>query len=83
MIKDILPGQVVCNETNEKGKPCHGRLKRYYPFAGYFNESNPQVRQMIKQEFGENPDLVLLRCEECLTLYKLPEVLKKKFRQEV
>jgi len=28
VIKDLLPQQVVCNEKDEKGKPCHGKLKR-------------------------------------------------------
>ncbi|MFQ5738251.1 MAG: hypothetical protein ACE5JX_04520 [Acidobacteriota bacterium] len=79
MIKDLLPRQVVCNEKNEKGKPCHGALKRYYPFAGYYNEGDETLRGEIQQEFGRDPGLVLLKCEECGVIYRLPEVLKTKF----
>jgi hypothetical protein len=81
MLKDLLPKQVVCNEKDHKGKPCHGKIKRYYPFADYFNEPDDQLREAIRQEFGENPKLVLLKCEECRTLYRLPEVLKRRFKQ--
>ena len=79
MIKDLLPRQVVCNQKGQQGKPCHGKLKRYHPLDSYYNESDPGRRGQIKDEFGENRTLVLLRCEECLTLFRLPEELKEKF----
>lgn len=79
MIKDLLPRQVVCNQKDRQGKPCHGKLKRYHPLSSYYNESDPDRRGLIKDEYGENQELVLLRCEECLTLYGLPEELKEKF----
>lgn len=79
MIKDLLPKQVVCTERDDKGKPCHGGLKRYYPFAGYYNETDAEVRTEIEAEFGKDPKLILLKCENCGTVYRLPEVLKKKF----
>lgn len=81
MIKDLLPRQVVCTVRGEKGKPCHGGLKRYYPFAGYYNETDSALREEIKSEFGEDSRLVLLKCETCSTVYRLPEELKRKFRQ--
>ncbi|RPI25776.1 MAG: hypothetical protein EHM61_13500 [Acidobacteria bacterium] len=81
MIKDLLPGQVVCNEKNEKGKPCHGKLKRYYPFASYFNETDSGRLDEIKREFGQDPKLVLLRCEDCRMIYRLPQVLKEQLKQ--
>lgn len=81
MIKDLLPRQVVCTVRDEKGKPCHGGLKRYHPFAGYYNEADPALRDEIKKEFGEDPRLVLLKCETCSTVYRLPDELKRKFRQ--
>ena len=82
VIKDLLPRQVVCNERDQKGKLCRGKIKRYYPFAEYYNETDQELREAIRREFGENPKLVLLKCEECRTIYRLPEVLKKKYRQE-
>jgi len=81
VIKDLLPNQVVCNEKNEKGKPCHGKIKRYYPFASYFNETDSDRLEEIKREFGQDPKLVLLRCEDCLTIYRLPQVLKEQLKQ--
>ena len=79
MIKDLLPRQVVCNEKNAKGKACHGSLKRYYPFAGYYNESDETLRQEIEGEFGKKKSLVLLKCEECAVVFRLPVDLKLKF----
>ena len=79
MIKDLIPRQVVCSAKNDKGKPCHGGLKRYYPFAGYYNETEEKLIGEIEVEFGRNRKLVLLKCEECSTVYRLPEVLKKAF----
>lgn len=82
MIKDLLPRQVVCNEKIEEKKkiqPCHGSLKRYYPLADYYNESDTELKKAIEKEYGENPKLVLLKCETCDTVYRLPEVLKEKF----
>jgi hypothetical protein len=75
----MLPNQVVCNETNPKGKPCHGGLKRYHPLGDYFNERDQNTREEIRQELGDNPDLILLRCEVCQTVYRLPEELKEKY----
>ena len=83
MIKDLLPRQVVCTVKGNKGKPCHGGLKRYYPFATYYNESAHHLKEEIKNEFGEDSSLVLLKCETCQTVYHLPEELKSKFQQSV
>ena len=80
MIKNLLPKQVVCNEKDEKGKPCHGGLKRYYPMAGYFNEQNEERKARIAEEYGSDKNLVLLKCEACGTVYRLPPVLEEKFR---
>ncbi len=82
MIKELLPKQVVCNEKNSKRKSCHGALKRYYPFSSYYNEVNHKVAEEIKDEFGKNEKLVLLKCQECNTIFSLPQILKEKFRQE-
>ncbi len=79
MIKDLLPRQVVCNEKDPKNKPCHGGLKRYHPFASYYNETNQELRREIEAEFGKNEELVLLKCETCDTVYRLPEVLQEKY----
>ncbi len=81
MIKDLLPRQVVCNERNEKGKPCHGPLKRYYPFASYYNEPDPELQDEIRRAFKPDARLVLLKCGDCLTVYRLPTELKEKFNQ--
>ncbi len=82
MIRDLLPKQVVCSQRDAKGKPCHGGLKRYTPFAEYYNEPDQGLRSEIEAEFGVNSKLVLLKCENCNTVYRLPEVLKAKFGQE-
>ncbi len=79
MIKDLIPRQVVCSNKNEKGKPCHGGLKRYHPFAGYYNETEEGLLKEIETEFGRNHKLVLLKCETCATVYRLPEVLEEVF----
>ena len=79
MIKDLIPRQVVCSARSDKGKPCHGALKRYHPFADYYNETGEDLLGEIEAEFGRNPKLVLLKCEECSTVYRLPEVLKEAF----
>ena len=78
MIKDLISKQVVCTTAGPKGKPCHGGLKRYYPFAEYYNEPDQELLDEIKSEFPED-----LKCETCHTLYRLPEVLKRKFKQTV
>ncbi len=83
MIKDLLPRQVVCTEKGPKGKSCHGGLKHYHPFASYYNESDPALLEEIKQEFSEDEKLILLKCETCRTVYRLPAVLKEKFQQVV
>ena len=81
MIKDLIPRQVVCTVKNSKGKPCHGGLKRYHPFASYYNEPDQNLRREIQAEFGEDKKLVLLKCETCSTVFRLPGVLKRKFGQ--
>jgi hypothetical protein len=81
VIKDLLPRQVVCTERTGKGKSCHGGLKWYHPFASYYNEPDPVLLEEIKQEFPEDEKLILLKCETCRTVYRLPEVLKEKFQQ--
>ena len=53
MIKDLLSRQVVCTTAGAKGKPCHGGLKRYYPFASYYSEPDKQLLEEIKREFPE------------------------------
>jgi hypothetical protein len=83
VIKDLISKQVVCTMAGAKGKPCHGGLKRYNPFAGYYNEPDKELLEEIKGEFPEDPKLVLLKCETCQTVYRLPEVLKRKFQQTV
>ena len=83
LIKDLLPRQVVCTVKGVKGKPCHGGLKRYYPLADYYNESDHDLREEIQKEFGETSKLILLKCEKCNTVYRLPEELKLKFQQTV
>ena len=83
MIKDLVAPRVVCTTVGAKGKPCHGGLKRSAPFASYFNEPDTELRDEIKSEFPEDPKLVLLKCETCRTVYRLPEVLKRKFKQTV
>ncbi|MEE8350261.1 MAG: hypothetical protein V3R94_11860 [Acidobacteriota bacterium] len=81
MIKDLLPRQVVCTVKGVKGKSCHGGLKRYHPFASYYNEPDPSILAEIRQEFSEDEKLILLKCETCQTVYRMPEVLKEKFQQ--
>jgi len=83
VIKDLVAKQVVCTTVGAKGKPCHGGLKRYHPFADYYNEPDKELLDEIKSEFPEDPKLVLLKCETCHTVYRLPEVLKRKFKQTV
>ena len=83
MIKDLLPRQVVCTVKGAKGKPCHGGLKRYHPFATYYNEPDPDLKNKIRNEFGEDPKLILLKCETCKAVYRLPEELIAKFQQSV
>lgn len=83
MIKDLLPNQTVCNQKDEKGQSCFGSIKRYYPFATYYNEPDAALREEIKKEFGENPELILIKCELCNTIYRLPEVLKQKYARKL
>lgn len=83
MIKDLLPRQTVCSQKDEKGKACLSNLKRYYPFASYYNETDPALREEIQREFGKDPKLVLLKCEVCGTVYHLPEVLLRKYAQKL
>ena len=80
MIKDLIEKQVVCSQRDEKGKPCHGGLKRYHPFAAYYNETAPETLKLIEEEFGRSQALVLLKCETCSTVYRLPEVLESRYQ---
>ncbi len=79
MIKDLLPNQTVCNQKNQKGKSCLSMIKRYYPFASYYNEPDQELLEEIRHEFGENQKLILLKCEVCNTVYRLPEVLRQRY----
>lgn len=83
MIKTLLPNQTVCTQKDEKGKTCLGLIKRYYPFASYYNELDQSLREEIKQEFGENPELILIKCELCNTVYRLPKVLEEKYSKKL
>jgi hypothetical protein len=58
-MKELMPGQTVCNERNEKGKLCAGPLKR-----------RPDPTYRSKQEL-EGTDVVH-RCGRCYTLYQGP-----------
>lgn len=55
-MKQLVEGQSVCNEKNEKGKPCSGHLKQVM--------GGPDIEQN-KPPAG----LVLFRCQRCSTLY--------------
>jgi hypothetical protein len=46
----------ACDEKNDKGKLCHGHLKRWY----FFGEE-------VAGKFGK--DAEIYRCEHCKTLY--------------
>lgn len=70
MIYDRLPGQYNCTRRDEKGKACLGLLKRYFPFKGYFNETDNARQAEIEKEFGRREDLMLYRCHDCQALYK-------------
>ncbi|MGI8784136.1 MAG: hypothetical protein ACR2L2_10875 [Acidobacteriota bacterium] len=70
MIQDRLPGQFNCTTKNDKGKPCLGLLKKYFPFKDYFNETENGRLRDIQKEFGKQRDLMLYRCQDCQTLYK-------------
>lgn len=58
-------------------------IKRYYPFASYYNEPDKELQEEIQREFGKDPKLVLLKCEVCNTIYRLPEVLKQQYAQKL
>ncbi|MBX3280272.1 MAG: hypothetical protein KF868_19910 [Acidobacteria bacterium] len=60
-MKEMKPGQTVCNERNEKGKLCAGPLKR-----------RPDPKYRSKTEIaGAN---VVYRCGRCYTLYEGPPI---------
>jgi hypothetical protein len=82
LIKDLIEKQVVCSQRNEKGKACHGGLKRYHPFADYYNEVDPDTLKLLEKEFGREETLVLLKCEECSTVYRLPEILERRHQAQ-
>ncbi len=75
MIKDAEPIQTVCTMTDAKGKPCHGHLKKFYPFADYFSDIDENSRQEIVKEFGDSKTVMLYRCRRCKTLYRPPQVI--------
>ena len=83
MIKDLLPNQTVCNQKNQKAKSCLSMIKRYTPFASYYNEPDGALLEEIRQEFGEDQKLILLKCEVCNTVYRLPEVLRQKYAEKL
>lgn len=55
-VKRRLLRMRACDEKNEKGKLCLGRLKRWYFFGGE-----------VAQKFGK--DAEIYRCDKCKTLY--------------
>lgn len=58
-MKEMMPGQTVCNEKNEKGKLCAGPLKR-----------RPDPAYKSKQEI--EGVVIVYRCGRCYTLYQGP-----------
>jgi hypothetical protein len=55
-VKRRVPRMRACNEHNEKGKPCHGHLKRWYG-------QNPELEAAV----GKTEEIY--RCERCKTFY--------------
>ena len=55
-VKRRIPRMRACDERNDKGKLCHGHLKRWYT-------PSPEVQQ----QFGKGVEVY--RCEHCKTLY--------------
>lgn len=55
-VKVRIPRMRACDEKNDKGKPCHGHLKRWY-----------HLTDEAAQKFG--PHAEIYRCEHCRTLY--------------
>ncbi len=62
-VKTKVPGQRACNETNDKGKPCGGHLKRW------FYEADVLERQCGDVQKAWGTDAEVYRCEHCKTLY--------------
>lgn len=55
-VKRRQPRMRACDETNDKGKRCHGHLKRWFAFGAE-----------VQERFGKNAEVY--RCEHCRTLY--------------
>ncbi len=55
-VKRRMPRMRACDEKNEKGKLCHGHLKRWFQFG-----------DEVKNKFGATAEIY--RCEKCKTLY--------------
>lgn len=72
MIYERRSNQTVCILKDDKGRSCHGSLKKYMPFAEDFNEPDPGVRQEIVARFGKSRDVVLYKCNFCKTVYSDP-----------
>ncbi len=47
----------ACNEAGEKGKPCHGHIKRWYGL-------DPEAARLAGTQTRE-----VYRCERCHTIY--------------
>lgn len=62
-VKVKKPLQRSCNEKDEKGKLCAGRLKRWF----YASDVVEQGCGDIQQAYGK--DAEIYRCEHCKTLY--------------
>lgn len=62
-VKVKKPLQRSCNEKDEKGKLCAGRLKRWF----YAADVVEQECGDIAQAYGKNAEIY--RCEHCKTLY--------------
>ncbi|MDQ6679146.1 MAG: hypothetical protein M3Z09_17830 [Acidobacteriota bacterium] len=56
-VKQRIPRMRACNELKEKGKPCHGHIKRWYGF-------NAEVARLAGAPAAE-----VYRCERCHTIY--------------
>lgn len=55
-VKERIPRMRACDEKNDKGKFCHGHLKRWYTLTG-------EAREALG-----NPSEVY-RCERCHTVF--------------
>ncbi|HEX8815619.1 MAG TPA: hypothetical protein VF753_08970 [Terriglobales bacterium] len=62
-VKTKVAGQRACNETNDKGKPCGGHLKRWF----YSTDAVEKECGDVEKAWGRNAEVY--RCEHCKTLY--------------